>query len=127
MLDDADRAAILKLEADWLTAQTRGQTDDIRALLTEDCELCPPDGDPARGIDAFMKNQAPPGTLLNVRISEAEIEGGPVHAWKTARFATRIAMADGREVTVQGRHMWLLRKTGGVWKVRVLSWRFDHG
>jgi ketosteroid isomerase-like protein len=127
MIDDADRTAIRKLEADWLTAQVENRPAALRALLTEDCELCPPDADPAIGPDAFMAGQAGPGMVLNVRISEAEIDGGPSHAWKTARFATRIAMPDGREITVQGRHMWLLRKTADGWKIRALSWRFDHG
>lgn len=125
MLDDSNREAILALEARWLSAETEGDPGALRDLLTEDCALCPPDGPKIEGREAFIAAQAAPGEILGIRVSEAEIEGGPVHAWKTARFATRLSM-EGREITVTGRHLWLMRKDGGQWRIAALSWWFDR-
>jgi ketosteroid isomerase-like protein len=126
MIDDADRAAILKLEADWLTALTQGRAGDIRALLADDCVIFPPAEPAAKGADAALAGQAAPGDILNVRISDMEIEGGPAHAWKTARFAMRTQMPDGREASVSGRHLWVLANTGAGWRIAAMSWRLDH-
>jgi len=125
MLDDADREAILALEARWLSAEIESRPEMLRDLLTEDCKLCPPDGPKAEGRQAFIAAQPAPGEILSIDIDDVVIEGGPVHAWKTARFRTRLCIA-GREIILHGRHMWLVRKEGGDWRIAALSWRLDR-
>lgn len=125
MISDADRTAILALEAEWLSAHTHNDPDRVRALLAEDCAIYPPGEPAAHGADAALAGQAAPGEILNMRIADVQIEGGPVHAWKTARFSFRTAM-DGREATVSGRHLWLLAKDGDDWRIKAMSWDLDH-
>jgi ketosteroid isomerase-like protein len=125
MLDDADRESILALEARWLSAETEGRPEALRDLLTEDCALCPPDGPKVEGREAFLAAQAAPGDILDIQVGEGVIEGGPVHAWKTARFTTRLLM-EGREIAVHGRHLWLMRKEAGDWRIAALSWWFER-
>jgi len=125
VLQDADRAAIRALEADWIVAELGSDRAALERLLTHDCALCPPDGPKAEGRQAFLDAQAAPEKILDIAIADSHIDGGPSHAWKTARFQTRLSMQGG-ELTVSGRHMWLMRKQDGAWRIAALSWSFDH-
>lgn len=125
MTTDADRNAILALQADWIAAERARDTARLRACLCEDIVLWPDDGPPVHGIPAAMEAMQGPFPIREVEISGEIIEAGPVHGWKTARFTTHFDKA-GETVTIHGRHLWLLRREGGFWKLAGLSWQIDR-
>lgn len=121
----ADRDAILALQADWLAAERANDTGRLRGRLCDDIVLWPDDGPPVRGIAAALEAMKGPFPIRDVEISGETVEAGPVHGWKTARFTTHFDNA-GKTVTIHGRHLWLLRREEGVWKLAGLSWQIDR-
>ncbi len=124
MLSPEDREAVLTLERRWIYAEIAGDIQRVRPWLTQDCELCPPNGACATGPDAFLAGLAAPGRITDLILEDVVIAGGGDHAWKTARFRTEMDTGDGL-VTIEGRHLWFLRKDAGEWKVRLLSWMIE--
>lgn len=125
MLCDADRQAILDLEARWLAAETGGRPERVADLLTDDCTLLTPDGTSVQGREAFIAGMRGPFPIEAIELSGVEIHGGTHNAWKSARFTTRFDNA-GAPVIIHGHHVWILRKTSAGWRVAALSYEIDE-
>ena len=125
MLTDADRDAVAALQARWIEAEISEDRGALRALMSDDIAIWPDDAAPVRGIDAVLAATQGPFPIRSVEISDVGMQGGPVHAWKTARFTTQFDN-DGETVTIHGRHLWLLRRESGAWKLAGLSWEIER-
>lgn len=114
--------AIKALEAEWVAAELAGDADRLRALMTRDVTLCPPDGAAIRGADAVTRAIVSGEPPLSIEITDRATRCGSRHGWKTARFQTRLG--DGG--TVSGSHVWMLHaQPGGPWRITAVSWLID--
>ncbi|MEE2565413.1 YybH family protein [Hyphobacterium marinum] len=125
MTSTSDRMAILALQADWVTAERANDSNRLRQFMCEDITLWPDDGPAVTGIDVALAAAKGPFPIREIVISDEVIEAGPVHGWKSARFTTHFDNA-GETVTVQGRHLWVLRRESTGWKLAGLSWQIDR-
>jgi len=125
MTDEADKRAILDLQQAWTSAECAGEIDDLCRLMSEDVVIWPADAEPVCGIAAARRLLQAGASIIDISISGEQIAAGPVHAWKTARFTTRVDTG-GKPDTIRGQHLWVMRRGKAGWKITGISWHIDR-
>jgi ketosteroid isomerase-like protein len=125
MLAAPDTLAIREIHDAWLAAELRGDAPEILDLCTEDVRWVPPSGpmlSGKRAANALLGANGP--TIEEIRTLDLEVDGRGAIACKTCRYETRLrAPSGGVSQVARGRHLWVLRKELGVWKVAVVMWQ----
>lgn len=125
MTTETDKLEILAVQAAWLEAELAQDMRVLRNHLCADITLWPDDGPPLEGIEPALEAIRAMYPIRDISLFDESIHAGTVHAWKTARFITRVDM-DGETVSFQGRHLWIMRRVGGSWKIAGISWKIEH-
>jgi len=124
MATETDKLEILAIQAAWLEAELAQDMRALRDHMCADITLWPEDGPPVEGIEPALETIRATYPIRGISVFDESIQAGAVHAWKTARFLTRIDM-DGETVSFQGRHLWILRRVDGSWKIAGISWNIE--
>ncbi|WP_394693316.1 YybH family protein [Hyphobacterium sp.] len=125
MATETDKLEILAIQAAWLKAELAQDMRALRDHMCADITLWPDDGPPIEGIEPALDTIRATYPIRDISVFDESIQAGSEHAWKTARFITRIDM-DGETVLFQGRHLWILHRVDGSWKIAGISWNIEH-
>lgn len=114
---------LVRVHQEWIEAELRGDVERLLELCTDDVRFLAPGAELLTGkpaVRAFL--EAGDSKLLSVETSEVRFEVGEALAFKTCRFATRLALPGGDRREITGSHAWLLRRVEGRWLVGYVTW-----
>jgi uncharacterized protein (TIGR02246 family) len=118
--------AIRRLHDAWIAAELRGDSEAVLCLCTPDVRWLVPGRPPLEGREAARQLlRAAQVDLLDIRTSDVRVEHSGELALKTSRYETRYR-AGGQERVARGTHLWILRREGGTWRVRLVTWQAEE-
>lgn len=129
-LSDEDIQAIRTIHRGWLHEELAGNAQGVLEFCTDDVVWIPASGPLLRGkaeIRRWLRQDQP--DIKSLRVSDPEIEGSGSFAYKLSTYSSSFVTPGGSEVvTVEGAHLWILRKDrADRWLVALLTWTSTGG
>ncbi len=119
-MNESDSAVISAATQKWADAFNSGNAPAIAALMSEDAQLFPPNGETVEGreaIQAFWQGFIDMGVKGSLEVTEIQV-GGEM-AFKTGTF--RITDPEGNEID-HGKFIEVWSKTDGEWHFHRDMW-----
>jgi ketosteroid isomerase-like protein len=119
-----DKDSILAIHHAWINAEQAGDVEAMLSLCAADIRLFPPSNPSKQGKDAVRESLLESSdSTIDLDVSNIYIEISGILAYKTASFVARVEQSDGSAVkTVQGSHLWVLRREGSDWLITIVAW-----
>jgi uncharacterized protein (TIGR02246 family) len=123
-LSGQDVDAIQEIHDRWIREELAGNSSQVIELCTDDVKWIPPNAPPLVGKEAiaqYLKESSV--ELKDVHVKEVIILGSGSIAYLTSGYHSRFVDEWKHDIQdASGTHLWVLRKTGGVWKVAIVAW-----
>jgi uncharacterized protein (TIGR02246 family) len=121
---EAERAAIMKADADWSAAIGTKDPSQFIALVAADGTIMPPNSPAVSGTDAILawstEQFAMPGFSVSWQASSAEVASSGDMGFTTGAYDFAGTMPDGTPMSDRGKYATVWKKQAdGTWKVAV--------
>ena len=109
----------------WIAKELEGDALGVLTLCTDDVQWLVPNAGLVAGKVAARELLAEPGVeIQDIQTDDISIHGDGSLAYKTCTYRTRYTADGSVELsTAAGTHLWILRKTDGVWRVALVTWQ----
>ncbi len=124
-LSSRDLEEIRDLHDRWIAKELEGDALGVLKLCTDDVQWLAPNAGPVAGKVAARELLAEPGVeIQKIQTDDISIHGDGSLAYKTCTYRTSYTTDRSVELrTAEGTHLWILRKTDGVWRVAFVTWQ----
>ncbi len=124
-LSNEDLREIRYLHDQWIAKEMEGEPLCVLDLCTDDVQWLVPESGLLVGKASALEILTEPGVEIRaIETADVQIRGSGAFAYKTCTYCTRYTSAGSAEVKVTtGTHLWILRKTDGVWRVALVTWQ----
>ncbi len=124
-LSSRDLEEIRELHDRWIAKELEGDAPGVLKLCTDDVQWLAPNAGPIAGKVAARELLAEPGVeIQNIQTDDIRIHGDGSLAYKTCTYRTSYTTGESVELRTEvGTHLWILRKTDGVWLVAFVTWQ----